>query len=182
MKPEEFWLEIPEIIRERGEEIQNKGGVLEVKKEKDGLRALVKGTHHPYYQVEIRLKGEELYDWGCTCPYDGEVCKHVAAVIRAVFLPGKSAKKSRKRKTKAEKAEEILAKLSAEELREFVRELVAREAGVRNALIARFFHYTDFGTRSLEAKYNALFRNLLQSYLNKGFLDYYATMDFGKKS
>ena len=181
MKPEEFWFEIPEIIRKRGEEIRNKGGILEVIREKDRLKALVKGTYHPYYEVEIRLDGDDFRDWDCNCPYDGGICKHVAAVIKEVFLSGEAEAKKRKKKTKAEMAGEILEKLSEEELREFLKDLVTKEAAVRNTLLARFFHYTDFGARTLEAKYNALFRNLLQTYTRHGLLDYYATMDFGEK-
>lgn len=181
MKLEEFWLKVPQIILERGEEIRGKGGILRITQEKDRIKALVEGTHHPYYEVEIQIDGEDLRNWFCSCPHEGEICKHVVAVIKEAFSPKELMTRKNKRKTKAEMVTEILEKLSPEELRELVRELVEKESAVRDFLLARFFHYTDFRTGNFEAKYNALFQNLLQTYSRKGFLDYYATMDFGEK-
>ncbi len=82
-----------------------------------------------------------------------------------------------KRKKISEITEEALGKIPAKDLRGFVKYLVEMNTEAKNAFLSWFFPYVDFGTRSLEAKYNALFRHLMQSYMRKGFLNYYSTMN-----
>ncbi|WP_456370910.1 SWIM zinc finger family protein [Thermodesulfatator atlanticus] len=187
MKVNAFLKEVPSQIIERAKDILNKDDLLSFKV-KDGIvKATVKGNYAPFYKVEVELKDQEIIDWYCSCPYNGSVCKHVVAVVLKAFnddflsTEAKKATKKRKRKTKAELAEEILEKLSCEELREFVREGIRYSKEWRNALLARFAFYADPGGKTLEAKYNAIFRHLVSSYKKHGFIDYYATMELERE-
>ena len=76
--------------------------------------------------------------------------------------------------------EEIINRLSFEEMKEFLLDLAFRgDTTVRNALLSRFAHYADPGTKSLDAKYNAIFRLIQGSYKKGGFIDYYSALEFG---
>lgn len=163
MKPEELLKLISEEILEKGRKIRRKGQILELQRKEDRIEALVKGSYHPYYEVKIKVKGQEIVDWECTCPYEGEVCKHATAVILEAFSLEDKDKKGKKRKSKIQLAEEIVDRLSFDELKQFVKDLLPYDLNLRNALLARFSFYADLGTKTLEAKYNALFRHLLSS-------------------
>ena len=181
MKPKEFLKVIPEEILERGRKIRRKGQILELQRKEDRIEALVEGSYYPCYEVKIRVKGQEIADWECTCPYDGEVCKHAMAVILEAFSLEDKEKKGKKRKSKIQLAEEIVDQLSFDELKQLIKDLLPYDLNLRNALLARFSFYADLGTKTLEAKYNALFRHLLSSYQRQGFIDYYATIEFGQE-
>ncbi len=76
--------------------------------------------------------------------------------------------------------EEIINRLSFEEMKEFLLDLAFRgDTTVRNALLSRFAHYADPGTKSLDAKYNAIFRLIQGSYKKGGFIDYYSALELG---
>ncbi len=76
--------------------------------------------------------------------------------------------------------EEIINRLSFEEMKKFLSDLAFRgDTTVRNALLSRFAHYADPGTKSLDAKYNAIFRLIQGSYKKGGFIDYYSALEFG---
>ena len=79
-----FESEIDERIVSRGEEYFNSDAVRGLKKIKDDQwTAAVEGTET--YKVCINLKGDNVEDYSCTCPYDlGPVCKHVVAVLYAL--------------------------------------------------------------------------------------------------
>ena len=154
---------------------------MELQRKEDRIEALVEGSYYPCYEVKIRVKGQEIADWECTCPYDGEVCKHATAVILEVFSLEDKEKKGKKRKSKIQLAEEIVDQLSFDELKQLVKDELPYDLNLRNALLARFSFYADLGTKTLEAKYNALFRHLLSSYQRQGFINYYATIEFGQE-
>lgn len=45
--------------------------------------AIVEGTED--YEVDVTIdKKREVTHFFCTCPYDGDVCKHVVAVLLAI--------------------------------------------------------------------------------------------------
>jgi len=181
MKANSFLQEVPPEIIERAKQILRKDGIITLQIKDNFIEASVKGNYLPFYQIKIKTDGEEIEGWYCDCPYDGEVCKHVVAVILKTFLGEETSKNIRKRKTKTELAEEILEKLSFEELKEFVREGIKYSREWRNALLARFAHYADLNTRTPEAKYNAIFRKLVSSYKKRSFIDYYATIELERE-
>ena len=68
-------------IVNRGSEYFADGAVRGLKQIKDGVwGASVEGTEK--YKVRIHLKGDEVAEHSCSCPYDlGPVCKHIVAVL-----------------------------------------------------------------------------------------------------
>ncbi len=104
------------------------------------------------YTVILHVKNDVLTDHTCNCPYDlGAVCKHVAAalfywqqeVLDIQPNPGKAGtskpkKEPKKRKTVYEQVEEILLKLTPEEMRKFLHEYTGRDAQFRKAFLLNF--------------------------------------------
>lgn len=78
----EDWKELfaPHILQ-RGLACYREGAVETLRREGDVVKAIVLGSQR--YRVEIGLKGGNITDWSCDCPYasDGTPCKHLAAVL-----------------------------------------------------------------------------------------------------
>ena len=78
----EDWKELfaPHILQ-RGLAYYREGAVETLRREGDVVKAVVLGSQQ--YRVEIGLKGGNITDWSCDCPYasDGTPCKHLAAVF-----------------------------------------------------------------------------------------------------
>ncbi len=77
----EFESDINTAIVSRGHDYFSNGAVRDLNQIKDGAwAASVDGTET--YGVRIVLKGDDLVDWSCSCPFDmGPVCKHTVAVL-----------------------------------------------------------------------------------------------------
>ena len=76
------WKELfaPRILQ-RGLAYYREGAVKMLQRKGDVVNAVVLGRER--YRVEIGLKGDEITDWSCDCPYasEGTPCKHMAAVF-----------------------------------------------------------------------------------------------------
>ena len=83
----ERWAErINPVILERGRQYAARGRVVSLAQANDGVyHAEVRGEFG--YRVVVSADGKGGLKWAeCTCPYDGPICKHVAAVL--IILEG----------------------------------------------------------------------------------------------
>ena len=72
----ELWVD--SVILDRALGYQSKVQDLE-QTEAEFWQASVSGTY--LYDVEIQLSGDQVSGWLCSCPYDGDMCKHVLATL-----------------------------------------------------------------------------------------------------
>lgn len=74
---------LPAII-ERGKDYYHDNAVKDLTELNRGQYiAIVEGTED--YEVDVTFdKKREVTHFICTCPYDGDVCKHIVAVLLAV--------------------------------------------------------------------------------------------------
>ncbi len=91
--------------------------------------------------LEIKKIEKEIIDWSCTCPYNGDICKHAVAVLLEIAQRKNVEVKRKKRKTKDELAQEMVDKLSSKELKEFVKDFLQFDENLRDALLAQFSYY-----------------------------------------
>ena len=75
---------IDPTILQRGKSYFNDGSIIYIEEIADRLwDAEVEGSED--YTVKIELKAKEQVDsFSCSCPYDGDVCKHIVAVLYAI--------------------------------------------------------------------------------------------------
>lgn len=79
----EFEKFVPCVILMRGKDYYNDNAVRTLEEISTGeWEATVEGTEE--YSVEISLEGNEVESWFCDCPYDGDICKHVVAVLYTI--------------------------------------------------------------------------------------------------
>jgi hypothetical protein len=144
---------IDETILKRGLSYFKKGYVSEPEEITAGVyEAIVAGTED--YTVELKIKNDIVVEYVCSCPFDyGPVCKHVTAVLfflqqdvldikpKAAPIQKSKEKKSPqkvKKKTISNQVNELLDKLSLDELKQFVSENAERNPPFRNIFLACF--------------------------------------------
>ncbi|PCH67401.1 MAG: hypothetical protein COC06_11280 [Bacteroidales bacterium] len=124
--------------------------------------AVVEGTED--YIVKLVIKNDTIVEHVCTCPYDwGPFCKHVVAVIfylqqdRLNLKKNKKIEKSaipavrKKRKTLADKVNEMLENTSHDDLKQFIRAKAEEDRGFRNQFLASFAQYNASESKSFYA-------------------------------
>ncbi|NTW84523.1 MAG: hypothetical protein HGB36_14420, partial [Chlorobiaceae bacterium] len=163
---------IDDVILKRGLAYFRNGKVHEPEEPGPGeYETIVEGTEA--YTVRLVVANEVVTEHLCSCPYDmGPVCKHVAAVL--FFLQqdtldlkkkpsGKGAsstKKTVKRKTFAERIDEMLDNIGHEELKQFIREQATLNVQFRNLLIASFaIHDPGESKRFYEKQLKSILRS-----------------------
>lgn len=89
-----LWQQLfPSIILQRGRTYYNAARVKNLAKNASGYTAVVSGTAD--YNVAVSYEGGEMTEMACNCPYarSGARCKHMAAVLYAVYGDGSVSEK-----------------------------------------------------------------------------------------
>jgi len=133
-----FEKQISGVILERGSIYFKNGAILEIDKIDDNeWIAEVEGTTENY-EVEVNLnKKLEITDYSCTCPYDGDVCKHVVAVLLSIKkeVENKNLKKNNKKDGKKREWEAIIQNAPEQQIRAFLLKYAQNDEVFRNELI-----------------------------------------------
>ena len=187
---ENFEQYIDNTILQRGYRYFKNGHVRELEEITPGkYQAIVEGTED--YTVTIHIQDGVITEHICDCPYDmGPVCKHVVAVIfelqqddlglkkqEATSSGTRKKKKPAKRKTIADKVNDLLEKVSPEELKDFVRETALENIPFRNSLLTAFPQHISGDSKSA---YKTQVRSILRAASKRGFIDWSAAGYVGK--
>ena len=163
---------ISKVILERGHDYYKNDCVMDIEETEPGIwTAEVEGTE--LYFVEVNLENEEIIEWGCDCPFEGDICKHVVAVFYALVEElSKGGKNGNKKNTKRKKndLEIIFKKAAKEELQEFIKSQFPKVHGLKNSFIAYFADKIEGSPRQ---KYKNIIVNMIRAYQGRnGFIDY----------
>jgi hypothetical protein len=91
------------------------------------------------YTIKITTDGKQTKNFSCSCPSDRYPCKHIAMIEAAIFERITKNAKGRKSGRKNEiSAEELLGKLSHEELYKFTARLILNNPDLSNAVLLEF--------------------------------------------
>lgn len=146
---------IDETILKRGLSYFKNGYVSEPEEITTGVyESIVSGSED--YTVELKIKNQTIVEHVCSCPYDmGPVCKHIVAVLfylqqdvlelKPKVIPLHNSKenvtgKKVKRKTVSEQVNEVLEKITHDELKQFVLEKAEHNPSFRNIFLSSFAH------------------------------------------
>ena len=137
-----FWKNrVPPHILERGRAYFDEGRVLGLERSADGYTACVDGTEE--YAVEILLEGDSIEDMICDCPYaeDGNVCKHMAAVLFAVDAGETPLKKAPTKKERLTPSR-LVEKIPDNQLRPLLTKLVSTDEKLYRVLLLQYGEMT----------------------------------------
>ena len=152
----DFSEHIPTNIVKRGREYEENGQVTRLSEKSNTThtlyRAAVKGTKRYTVQVQVDKSTGEIEFYDCTCPFDGHVCKHVAAVLFAVM--GESSDEHTEDAVPRQKkntTEQLLDGLSQEDLKQYLRSLMEENREVKKHFTATFIMKTSSDKNDYEA-------------------------------
>ena len=171
---------IESVIISRGKEYFYNKAVQGVKKLKDGeWVASVEGTE--VYKVRISQKGNNIHDYSCSCPYDmGPICKHVVAVLFALREEsGNGSKNREKQKLNSKRSvesndetfEEMVSRMSREELNTIITDYAGREPDIVDYVSAR---RAVKSSSSDKEKYRQIIQNSVDAVRGRhGYIGYW---------
>ncbi|WP_346938485.1 hypothetical protein [uncultured Clostridium sp.] len=165
-----FERNIDRTILDRGYNYFDEGSVIDVYNQGDNEYVFeVEGNEVYEVTVKIDEAGEILYS-SCDCPYDfGPVCKHQVAAYFELFELINS-NTSKKEVTKQPEINEVLNKLSKEELINIIVHITKADTTLRNSIIFKYSKGDD--TRELE-KCKKLMDSIVRKYTGReGFIGY----------
>lgn len=180
MNIKDFEKQIPPKILTRGYSyFKNHHIISLVKEESCTWFAEVEGNGN--YSVTIETEGNELVYWDCKCPFEGETCIHIVAVLYAVadieFSQNDSAG-SHKNRMRKNVIDDILKKASKEDLAEFIKMQSSKDHSFRNTFTAHFAEYID---EDAVNKYMMIVKNIIKTSEDRyGFIDYRSARIFTK--
>jgi len=117
-----------DAVFDRGQNYRDEGRIQRIDRFDDIVTATVSGSK--LYDVTVEFVGRSIHT-RCTCPYDGGGdCKHVVAVLLDIA--------ANPPRDEGERIETVLNDVSADDLREFVRDTLAEHAELREQFLARF--------------------------------------------
>ncbi len=167
-----FEVSISEVVLKRGQNYYEDGAVTDLQEMDNGQWfAIVEGSND--YEVDIRLgKNDAVLDYTCNCPFEGEVCKHVVAVLYRI-RDEKKEKLPEKRSTGQNKWKNLIGTVPENELRDFLTGYAAKNKDFRNKLMLHFSEYDDTVNRD---KYREIVQGIFSAAADRnGYVDYHHT-------
>jgi hypothetical protein len=164
-----FELQISDTIVHRGREYFENDAVVDLEKTgKDFWHAEVIGTET--YAVEVELFGKDkIKSYSCDCPYDGDTCKHVVAVLFLLREECTNNTVLKKSLTETDFST-LLQKISLEEFQEFILSYTAKNKTFQS-LFERHFADKDRNI-NVGHNYTKLLKSLIRRNSNGNFIDY----------
>ncbi len=174
MQLQKFTDQIPSIILERGKDYYKRGAVLDLNQNTQGTWIADVEGNHDNYQVEIETNERgEIEDYYCNCPYDGSICKHIAAVALKLLEESKvDSKKDETSTTKESSWQKLIKNAKAEELRDFIIDYAARDKDLRHEIKLTFSKPESGNKKDNTAYYQSQVAMCFEQYEYHGYIDY----------
>jgi hypothetical protein len=164
-----FELQINDTLVRRGRDYYESAAVVNLEETEKGCwHAEVIGNNT--YTVGIALfKKDQIKSYSCSCPYDGDICKHVLAVL--FLLRDELMNDSVSPKTlPGDDFDASLQKISLEEYQEFIQAYAAGDKKFKALFESRFADKDK--DINPEERYTALLKSIIQHNSNGDFIDY----------
>lgn len=175
---------ISKTILDRGKDYYDNGCVKKIKESgKGNWEARVDGTDK--YEVALILKKNDVINYDCDCPYDGDVCKHVVALL--YYLKEKLTVDIKPKKTVAQKKtvskrfsfENLLDVISLKEYKDFIGYYATFDKDFKTNFELYFSHKDS--NFNIEKTYTPLIKKLVRKYTEHGFMDYRSCRAFANE-
>lgn len=164
-----FELQLSDKIVHRGREYYENAAVVDLGETEEGVwYAEVIGNDT--YEVEVRLlRKNNIESYSCDCPYEGDICKHVVAVL--FLLKEELSKVPAPPKGDPRKDfKTLLQKISLEEYQKFILTYAASD-GKFKSLFERYFADKDDDV-DIGKSYTQQLKSLIGSNSRGDFIDY----------
>jgi hypothetical protein len=162
----------------KGKDYYDDGAVLEIDEHKGKWTAEVEGTD--MYTITVQVKNKtDIEEWFCDCPYDGDLCKHVVAVLFCIKEQIALQKTIPAAKDPKKLFDSVLSQVSLDESHEFIKHYASINKDFKTAFELYFAAKDD--RIDIGAKYSDLIRKLIKKNSDRGFLDYRGGITLSKE-
>ncbi len=169
MNIQNFETQISEVILERGKGYFKKGAILEIERVADHKWVAEVEGNYGNYEVEIVLdKKQEIIDYSCDCPFEGDVCKHIVAVLLTIRkeLKGMGSIK----KTEVPEWEVIIKNAPEAKLRDLLLKYARKDKSIRNEIVIALGEVKN--EINMEKYRKIISQGVYSAIGNSGYLDY----------
>lgn len=169
-----FEKHIGSTILQRGKAYYEDGHVESLEEVENGVwNATVLGSEDYFVEIEISKRGT-VKDYECDCPYDGDLCKHVVALMYAVRDEQKITLEAKEKDSKRKKTklsfQKLLNKISADELKAFILHYSKKSNSFKSDF-ELFFAEKDENF-DIEKQVRDQIRKTIKTYSKRQFVDY----------
>ncbi|MGD9993290.1 MAG: SWIM zinc finger domain-containing protein [Salinivirgaceae bacterium] len=164
---------IPFKILQRGQSYFDNGNILQLNQGSDGTwHAEVEGNYGNY-EVEIKPdNSSESADYYCDCPYDGAICKHVAAVALAINEEKTITISSNDEEPEEESWEQLIKDAKPKDLRNFMLDFGVKNQDFRHQIKLAFSKPVSVENADNIPYYQSQINGIFDNYDYRGFIDY----------
>lgn len=172
MTIQELINQIPFEILQRGQNYFDNGNILQLNKGSNGTWYAEVEGNYDNYEVEIGINSDsESADYYCDCPYDGAICKHVAAVALAINDKNTITISAEEEHPK-ESWEKLIKETELEDLRSFMLDFGVKNQEFRHQIKLAFSKPISVKDANNISYYQSQINGIFDNYDHHGFIDY----------
>jgi uncharacterized Zn finger protein len=163
---------IPFEILKRGQNYFQNGNILQLNKGSNGTWYAEVEGNYGNYQVEIETDNKSnITNYYCDCPYDGAICKHIAAVALDIseldIISITSDEESN-----AETWEQLIKDAKPKDLRNFMLDYGVKNQDFRHQIKLAFSKPASVQNSNNIPYYQSQINGIFDNYDYRGFIDY----------
>ena len=164
---------IPSKIVSRGQEYFDNGHILKLHEKSKGTWSAKVSGNYGNYNVEIEADNVGgVRSYSCDCPYDGVICKHVAAVAIAIIETQTITNIEQQQPHPQNNWEHLIETANEDELRSFLRDYGSQNEAFRRHLTSTFSKQETIGGHDTIGYYQNQINGIFEDYEYGGYIDY----------
>ncbi len=164
---------IPFEIFQRGQNYFDSGNILQLNQGSDGTWYAEVEGNYGNYEVEIKAdNNSESADYYCDCPYDGSICKHVAAVALAINEEKTITISLNDAEPDEESWEQLIKDAKLKDLRNFMLDYGVKNQDFRHQIKLTFSKPVSVENADNIPYYQSQISGIFDNYDYRGFIDY----------
>ncbi|TKG90743.1 hypothetical protein EYV94_23045 [Puteibacter caeruleilacunae] len=172
MTLDEFIETIPFVILDRGRAYLERRKIIELDECNLGdWYAQVEGNYGDYEVTIVFDENDNVTTYGCDCPHDADICKHIAAVALAIKGDQVSPKDS-DHKLQTEDWTQLIEDATLEELRSFMLDYGYQNKDFRHQVQLTFAKPSSDQNDNNIPYYRQQISEVFENYTYKGYIDY----------
>ncbi len=163
---------IPFEILKRGQNYFDRGNILQLNQGNNGTWYAEVEGNYGNYEVEIEADvRNNVTKYYCDCPYDGEICKHIAAVALAINEKN-TIPISFDKEPQEESWEQLIKEAKPKELRNFMLDYGVKNQDFRYQIKLSFSKRVSVQDADNIPHYQSQINGIFDNYDYRGFIDY----------
>lgn len=172
MTIQELINQVPSAILHRGQNYFDNGNILQLNKGSNGTWYAEVEGNYGNYEVELKADNHNnVTNYSCDCPYDGAICKHIAAVALAISEKN-SIYISSDQEPQEESWEQLITDAKSNDLRNFMLDYGMKNQDFRHQIRLAFSKPVSVQNSDNIPYYQSQINGIFDNYDDRGFIDY----------